>query len=124
MSHLFAWSGKDKISTLGKLRTCWKKVFEKSLSSQFECKYCYLRAYRIVSASEHETASFWALLSCLFFTVWAVEDNNPCKHPKLGKCDIELEAAITVVSDILRTFVSERLQMTNVSWRSRSNRPT
>ena len=38
---------------------------------------------------------FWALLSCLFFTVWAVEDNNPCKHPKLGKCDIELEAAIT-----------------------------
>ena len=29
-----------------------------------------------------------------------------------------------VVSDILRTFVSERLQMTNVSWRSRSNRPT
>ena len=36
---------------------------------------------------------FLALLSCLFFTVWAVEDNNPCKHPKLGKCDIELEAA-------------------------------
>ena len=29
-----------------------------------------------------------------------------------------------VVSDMLRTFVSERLQMTNVSWRSRSNRPT
>ena len=29
-----------------------------------------------------------------------------------------------VVSEILRTFVSERLQMTNVSWRSRSNRPT
>ena len=28
------------------------------------------------------------------------------------------------MSDILRTFVSERLQMTNVSWRSRSNRPT
>ena len=25
-----------------------------------------------------------------------------------------------VVSDILRTFVSERLQITNVSWRSRS----
>ena len=30
----------------------------------------------------------------------------------------------SVVSDILRTFVSERLQMTNASWRSRSNRPT
>ena len=29
-----------------------------------------------------------------------------------------------VVSEILRTFVSERLQITNVSWRSRSNRPT
>ena len=29
-----------------------------------------------------------------------------------------------VVAEILRTFVSERLQMTNVSWRSRSNRPT
>ena len=29
-----------------------------------------------------------------------------------------------VVSDILRTFVSERLQITNVSLRSRSNRPT
>ena len=28
------------------------------------------------------------------------------------------------MSAILRTFVSERLQMTNVSWRSRSNRPT
>ena len=35
-----------------------------------------------------------------------------------------LHRLLLVVSDILRTFVSERLQMTNVSWRSRSNRPT
>ena len=31
---------------------------------------------------------------------------------------------LLVVSAILRTFVSERLQMTHVSWRSRSTRPT
>ena len=31
---------------------------------------------------------------------------------------------IAVVSEILRTFASEWSQMTNVSWRSRSNRPT
>ena len=30
----------------------------------------------------------------------------------------------SVVSEVLRTFVSERLQIPNASWRSRSNRPT
>ena len=36
-----------------------------------------------------------ALLSGFAFTLRAVEDNNPCKHPNLGKCEIELESSIT-----------------------------
>ena len=37
---------------------------------------------------------------------------------------IATPAGDLVVSEVLRTFVSERLQMPNASWRSRRNRPT
>ena len=46
---------------------------------------------------------------------WIVKDNAYYFAHIYSEC-------LQVVSDILRTFVSERLQMTNVSWRSRSNR--
>ena len=47
-----------------------------------------------------------------------------CNAPLFSRAALRRSSQKMVVSEILRTFVSERLQMTNVSWRSRSNRPT
>ena len=50
----------------------------------------------------------------------------PVQGPVLKPTTFELkgEPFWRVVSEFLRTFVSERLQISNVIWRSRSNRPT
>ena len=42
----------------------------------------------------------------------------PPTQPTDQRAPEEQVGCVGVVSDILRTFVSERLQMTNVSWRS------